>query len=84
MQDHVLQANNVSEKKTKFDTTMSTEGSNSSIQFREFMTNELRLKRQATEKAYEVSKEKDRTVMRLEKMKFLAISTKDLSEDDAY
>nr|GEX28098.1 retrotransposon Gag domain, retroviral aspartyl protease [Tanacetum cinerariifolium] len=36
------------------------------------------------ESAYEVAKEKDRTVMRLEEMKFLAISTKDLSEDDAY
>ncbi|GJY73124.1 mitochondrial fission 1 protein A-like protein, partial [Tanacetum coccineum] len=48
------------------------------------MTHELRLKREAAEKAFEVAKEKDRTVMRLEEKKFLAISTKDLSEDDAY
>ncbi|GJX16685.1 hypothetical protein Tco_0217517, partial [Tanacetum coccineum] len=39
---------------------------------------------EAAEKAYEVSKEKDRTVMHLKEMKFLAISTKDLSKDDAY
>nr|GEZ54271.1 hypothetical protein [Tanacetum cinerariifolium] len=42
---------------------------------------QLRLKREA---AFEVAKEKDCTVMRLEEMKFLAISTKDLPEDDAY
>ncbi|GJV58945.1 hypothetical protein Tco_1465045 [Tanacetum coccineum] len=48
------------------------------------MSTEFRLKRKAAESAYEVAKEKDRTVMRLEEMKFLAISTKDLLEDDAY
>ena len=48
------------------------------------MTKELRLKREAAEAAFEVAKEKDRTVMRLEEMKFLAISTKDLSEENAY
>ncbi|GJZ65987.1 importin-5-like protein [Tanacetum coccineum] len=60
------------------------EGSSSSSQFGDIMTNELRLKREAAEAALEVAKEKDRTVMRLEEMKFLAISTKDLSDDDAY
>ncbi|GJZ99767.1 hypothetical protein Tco_0672318 [Tanacetum coccineum] len=48
------------------------------------MTHELRLKREAAEKAFEVAKEKDRMVKRLEKMRFLAINTKDLSEDDTY
>nr|GEV36374.1 hypothetical protein [Tanacetum cinerariifolium] len=67
-------------KKTKSDITTSTGGSSSSGQFGDFMTYEFRLKREAVEKAYEVSKEKDRTVIRLEEMKFLAISTKDLSE----
>nr|GEV30879.1 phospholipase-like protein [Tanacetum cinerariifolium] len=47
------------------------------------MTHELRLKREAVEKAFEVTKEKDRTIMHLEEMKFLAISMNDLSEDDA-
>ncbi|GJY53947.1 hypothetical protein Tco_0445611 [Tanacetum coccineum] len=71
-------------KKTKSETSASTGGSSSSIQFGEIMTQELRLKREAAEAVFEVAKEKDRTVMRLEEMKFLAISTKDLSEDDAY
>nr|GEY70368.1 hypothetical protein [Tanacetum cinerariifolium] len=71
-------------KKTKPDTSVSTGGSSSSSQFGDIMTKELRLKREAAEAAFEVAKEKDRTVMRLEKMKFLAISTKDLPEDDAY
>ncbi|GJT47709.1 hypothetical protein Tco_0973866 [Tanacetum coccineum] len=70
-------------KKTKSDTSASTGGSSSSSQW-EIMTQELRLKREAAEKAFEVAKEIDRTVMRLEEMKFLAIITKDLSEDDAY
>nr|GEV23813.1 hypothetical protein [Tanacetum cinerariifolium] len=71
-------------KKTKSDTSVSTGGSNSSSQFGEIMTKELPLKREAAEAAFEVAKEKDRTVMRLEEMNFLAISTKDLSEDDTY
>ncbi|GJW36529.1 hypothetical protein Tco_0059449 [Tanacetum coccineum] len=71
-------------QKTKSDITTSTGGSSASSQFGNFMINELRLKREAAEKAYEVSKEKDRTMMRSEEMKFLAISKKDLSEDDAY
>ncbi|GKE18331.1 hypothetical protein Tco_1425908 [Tanacetum coccineum] len=71
-------------KKTKSDTSVSTGGSNSSSQFEEIMTKELRLKQEAAEATFEVAKEKDRTVMRLEEMKFLAISTKDLSDDDAY
>ncbi|GJX46468.1 hypothetical protein Tco_0271658 [Tanacetum coccineum] len=72
------------DKKTKSDTTTSTRRSNSSSQLGNLMTNELCLKWEAEEKAYEVSNEKDRTVMRFEEMKFLAISTNNLSEDDAY
>ncbi|GJY60406.1 hypothetical protein Tco_0903819 [Tanacetum coccineum] len=59
-------------------------GGSSSAQFGEFMTHELRLKRKAAEKAFEVAKEKDRTITRLEELRFLALSTKDLSDDDAY
>ncbi|GKA59921.1 hypothetical protein Tco_0759234 [Tanacetum coccineum] len=48
------------------------------------MSHELRLKREAAEKAFEVAKEKDQTITRLEELRFLALSTKDLSDDDAY
>ncbi|GJR70216.1 hypothetical protein Tco_0016281 [Tanacetum coccineum] len=71
-------------KKTKSYTSASTGGSNSSSQFGEFMSHELRLKREAAEKAFEVSKEKDRMITHLEELRFLALSTKDLSPDDAY
>ncbi|GKA91964.1 hypothetical protein Tco_0813889 [Tanacetum coccineum] len=71
-------------KKTKSDTSASTGGSNSSSQFGDFMTHELRLKREAAEKAFEASKDKDRTITRLEELRFLALSTKDLPPDDAY
>ncbi|GJX57502.1 hypothetical protein Tco_0287399 [Tanacetum coccineum] len=71
-------------KKTKSDTSVSTRGSSSSTQFGDIMTKELRLKQESAEVAFEVAKEKDRTVMCLEEMKFLAISSKDLPEDDAY
>ncbi|GJR57287.1 hypothetical protein Tco_1546574 [Tanacetum coccineum] len=71
-------------KKTKSDTSVSTGGSSSSSQFKDIMTKELRLKREAAEAAFKLAKEKDCTVMHLEEMKFLAISTKDLPEDDAY
>ncbi|GJU06669.1 hypothetical protein Tco_1123099 [Tanacetum coccineum] len=63
----------------KSDTSVSTGGSSSSSQFGDIMTKELRLKREA---AFEVAKEKDRTVMRLEEMKFLAINTKDLFKSE--
>ncbi|GJZ49224.1 hypothetical protein Tco_0603414 [Tanacetum coccineum] len=66
------------------DTSASTRGSNSSSQFGEFMSHELRLKREAAKKAFEASKDKDRTITRLEELRFLALSTKDLSPDDAY
>nr|GEU51156.1 hypothetical protein [Tanacetum cinerariifolium] len=75
--------NNAPEK-TKSETSASTGGSNSSSQFGKFMSRELRLKREAAEKAFEVLKEKDRTITHLEKLRFFAISTKDLSLDDAY
>nr|GEW66611.1 hypothetical protein [Tanacetum cinerariifolium] len=47
------------------------------------MEQELRLKRKAAERAFEAQAEKDRTLMRLEELRFLATSTKDL-DDDAY
>ncbi|GKC34767.1 hypothetical protein Tco_1047151 [Tanacetum coccineum] len=50
----------------------------------ELMEQELRLKRKAVERAFEAQAEKDRTLMRLEELRFLATSTKDLNEDDAY
>ncbi|GKD78882.1 hypothetical protein Tco_1341503 [Tanacetum coccineum] len=45
------------------------------------MEQELRLKQEAAERAFEAQAEKDRTLMRLEE---LATSTKDLDDDDAY
>ncbi|GKC83607.1 hypothetical protein Tco_1139324 [Tanacetum coccineum] len=44
----------------------------------------LRLKREAAERAFQASKNKDDTITRLEELRFLAFSTKDLSDDDAY
>ncbi|GKA19845.1 hypothetical protein Tco_0699760, partial [Tanacetum coccineum] len=70
--------------KSESDTTTGTGGSNSSNPLGEHMSTEFCLKREAAKKSYDVSKEKDRTLMRFEEMKFLATSTKDLSEDDAY
>nr|GEX59918.1 hypothetical protein [Tanacetum cinerariifolium] len=55
-----------------------------STQFGELMGQELRLKREAAERAFEFQAEKDRTLMRLEELRFLATSTKDLDDDDAY
>nr|GEV11640.1 glutathione S-transferase T3-like [Tanacetum cinerariifolium] len=40
--------------------------------------------RPAAERAFEAQAEKDRTLMRLEELRFLATSTKDLDDDDAY
>nr|GFA97824.1 glutathione S-transferase T3-like [Tanacetum cinerariifolium] len=71
-------------KKTKSNATASTGGSSASTQFREIMEQELRLKREAAERAFEAQAEKDRTLMRLEELRFFAISTKDLDDDDAY
>ncbi|GJT07864.1 hypothetical protein Tco_0842326 [Tanacetum coccineum] len=71
-------------KKTKSDATASTGGSSVSTQFGELMKQELRLKREAAERAFEAQVEKDRTLMRLEELRFLATSTKDLDDDDAY
>ncbi|GKB76893.1 hypothetical protein Tco_0943788 [Tanacetum coccineum] len=71
-------------KKTKSDVTASTGGSSASTQFGELMEQELRLKREAAERAFEAQAEKDRTLMRLEELRFLATSTKDLDDDDAY
>ncbi|GKB46480.1 hypothetical protein Tco_0897233 [Tanacetum coccineum] len=70
-------------KKPKSDTSASTGGSHSS-QFGEFVSHELRLKREAAEKAFEASKDKDETIKSLEEFRFLALSTKDLSDDDAF
>ncbi|GJX88667.1 hypothetical protein Tco_0340681 [Tanacetum coccineum] len=48
------------------------------------MEQELCLKWEAAERAFEAQAEKDRTLMRLEELRFLATSTKDLDDDDAY
>ncbi|GKF78309.1 hypothetical protein Tco_0230779, partial [Tanacetum coccineum] len=53
-------------KKSKSDATTSTGGSSASAQFGELMEQELRLKREAAERAFEAQAEKDRTLMRLE------------------
>nr|GEW82928.1 hypothetical protein [Tanacetum cinerariifolium] len=45
---------------------------------------ELCLKRKAAERAFEAQAEKDRTLMRLEELGFLATSIKDLDDDNAY
>nr|GEZ15432.1 hypothetical protein [Tanacetum cinerariifolium] len=50
----------------------------------EFVSHELRLKREAAGKAFEAAKDKDETIKSLEELRFLALSTKDLSDDDAY
>nr|GEX73049.1 glutathione S-transferase T3-like [Tanacetum cinerariifolium] len=71
-------------KKTKSDATASTGGSSASTQFGELMEQELHLKREAAERAFEVQAEKDRTLMRLEGLRFLATSIKDLDDVDAY
>nr|GEV55875.1 hypothetical protein [Tanacetum cinerariifolium] len=70
-------------KKTKSDASASTGGSQLS-QFGEFVSHELRLKREAAKKAFEASKDKDETIKSLEELRFRALSTKDLSDDDAY
>nr|GEY80273.1 hypothetical protein [Tanacetum cinerariifolium] len=70
-------------KKTKSDTSASTGGSQSS-QFGEFVSHELRLKLEAAEKAFEASKDKDETIKSLDELRFLALSTKDLSDDNTY
>nr|GEW70719.1 endopeptidase, NLPC/P60 domain, LRAT-like domain protein [Tanacetum cinerariifolium] len=71
-------------KKTKSDAKASTGGSSASTQFGELMEQELRLKWEAAERAFEAQAEKDGTLMRLEELRFLATSTKDLDDDDAY
>nr|GEY59355.1 zinc finger, CCHC-type [Tanacetum cinerariifolium] len=42
------------------------------------------MKREAAERAFEAQAEKDRTLMRLKELRFLATSTKDLDDVDAY
>nr|GEV63064.1 hypothetical protein [Tanacetum cinerariifolium] len=84
MHDHVRPANHDPAKKTKSDATASTGGSSASIQFGELMEQELRLKREAAERAFEAQAEKDRTLIRLEELRFLATTTKDMDDDDAY
>nr|GEX28552.1 serine/threonine protein kinase SRPK1 [Tanacetum cinerariifolium] len=69
--------------KSKSDATASTGGSSASTQFGELMEQELRLKQEVVEKAFEVQAKKNRTLMRLEELRFLATSTKDLDDADA-
>ncbi|GJV47912.1 hypothetical protein Tco_1438124 [Tanacetum coccineum] len=59
------------------------EASNRS-KFEDTLQNEFQLKREAAQSAYEVAKEKDPTIMKLKEIKFLAVSTKDLPDDDAH
>ncbi|GKD44378.1 hypothetical protein Tco_1269023 [Tanacetum coccineum] len=62
-------------KKTKSDTSVSTGGSNSSIQFGEIVTKELRLKPISPPPKHAFRRQrKDRMVMRYEAIKFLSIS----------
>nr|GEZ37613.1 endopeptidase, NLPC/P60 domain, LRAT-like domain protein [Tanacetum cinerariifolium] len=70
--------------KTKSDAMASTGGSSASTQFGELIGQELHLKREAAERAFKAQVEKDRTLMQLEELRFLATSTKDLDDDDAY
>nr|GEY07584.1 hypothetical protein [Tanacetum cinerariifolium] len=67
-------------KKTKSDAMASTGGSSASTQFGKLMEQELRLKQEAAERAFEVQAEKDRTLIWLEELRFLATSTKDLDD----
>nr|GEZ10811.1 hypothetical protein [Tanacetum cinerariifolium] len=48
------------------------------------MEHELRMKREAAEKAFEAQAEKDRTLTRLEELRFLDTSTKDLDDSTGY
>nr|GEW48828.1 putative reverse transcriptase domain, ribonuclease H-like domain, aspartic peptidase domain protein [Tanacetum cinerariifolium] len=48
------------------------------------MEHELRMKREAAERAFEAQAKKERTLTRLEELRFLATSTKDLDDVDAY
>ncbi|GKF00846.1 hypothetical protein Tco_0027769, partial [Tanacetum coccineum] len=75
-----------SAKKTKSDATASTDGSNGAGASSETGSRrkELPLKREAAERAFEAQAEKDSALMRLEELRFLATSTKDLDDDDAY
>nr|GEW67515.1 auxin-induced protein 15A-like [Tanacetum cinerariifolium] len=68
-------------KKTKSDATASTGGSNGSTQFGKVMEHEHRMKREAAERAFEAQAEKDRTLTRLEELRFLVTSTKDLDDE---
>ncbi|GKC00135.1 hypothetical protein Tco_0986271 [Tanacetum coccineum] len=63
---------------------VSTGVSSASTQFGELMEQELRLKWEAAERAFKAQAKKDRTLMRLEELRFLATSTKDLDDNDAY
>nr|GEY72925.1 hypothetical protein [Tanacetum cinerariifolium] len=71
-------------KKTKSDATASTGGSSASTQFGEVMEHELRMKKEAAERAFKAQAKKDLTLMLLEELRFLATSTKDLDDVDAY
>ncbi|GKF56510.1 hypothetical protein Tco_0166850 [Tanacetum coccineum] len=81
MHDHVRPANHGPPRKPN---PTPRGGSSASTQFGELMEQELRLKREAAKMAFEAQAEKERTLMRLEELRFLATSTKDLDDDDAY
>ena len=50
----------------------------------EYVVNGLRLKQEAAERAFQASQKKDNTIKRLKELRFLALSTKDLSDDNAF
>ncbi|GJR06068.1 reverse transcriptase domain-containing protein, partial [Tanacetum coccineum] len=61
-------------KKSKSDAMASTGGSSASTQFEELEEQELRLKREAAERAFEAQAEKDRTLVRLEELRALMVT----------
>ncbi|GJZ42780.1 hypothetical protein Tco_0590035 [Tanacetum coccineum] len=81
MHDHVppLPDKQRPAKKSKSDTNInaSTGGNNSFGQFGELMDRSFLLKREAAERAFKLQAEKDRTLMRVEELRFLATSPKD-------
>ncbi|GJT48287.1 hypothetical protein Tco_0974444 [Tanacetum coccineum] len=76
MHDHVRPANPSTRQENEIRiATASTGGSSASTQFGELIEHELRLKREAAERAFEAQAEKDRTLMQLEELRkgFLVI-----------
>ena len=69
-------------KKQKSDTSTSTGGSASSNL--ESMTNELRLRREAAQMAYDAARMKDETTTRLEEFRFLGMKMSEIDPEEVY